>query len=144
MRFANTISIRANPTAVFEYLAQFENVPRWNYAIAETRMTSAGPVGIGATYRQRRTLPQPAEEAFEVIEYERPVRLAMRGDFGPFAGVLRYTLAPDGDGTLLTNEAELAGRGVASLFGAVAGGRVRDAVAANLGELKAILERAGP
>jgi uncharacterized protein YndB with AHSA1/START domain len=144
MRFANTISIRAKPTAVFEYLAQFENVPRWNYAIAETRKTAAGPVAVGATYRQRRTPPRPAEEAFEVIEFEPPVRLAIRGDFGPFSGVLRYTLAPDGEGTLLTNEAELAGRGVASLLGAVTGGRVRDAMAANLGELKAILEGARP
>ena len=142
MRYASTISIRANPTAVFDYLAQFENVPRWNYAIAETHKTSAGPVGVGTTYRQRRTLPRPAEEAFAVIEFERPVRLAVEGEFGPFSGVLRYTLEPDGNATILTNEAELAGRGLASLLGPVAGGRVRDSVAANLAELKAILEGA--
>ena len=141
MRFANTITIHRPPEVVFDYLAEFENVPNWNYAIAETRKTSAGPVGVGATYWQRRTIPSPSEEAFEIIEYERPVLLAIRGDIGQFSGVLRYTLAPVDAGTSLTNEADLTGRGVAAVLGPLVGGRIRDAVAANLATLKSILEQ---
>jgi uncharacterized protein YndB with AHSA1/START domain len=143
MRFANTVTIARPPGAVFDYLATFENVPRWNYAIAETRKTSAGPVGVGSTYRQRRTIPSPSEEAFEIVEYQPPSRLAIQGDIGPFSGTLRYVLTPVGAGTSLTNEAELSGRGIAAIAGPLVANRIREAVAANLGELKVILERDG-
>ncbi len=42
MRFVNTIMIDRAPSAVFAYLAEFENLPRWNYAIAETRKVTDG------------------------------------------------------------------------------------------------------
>ena len=45
MQFTNTITIIRRPAEVFAYLAHFENLPRWNYAISDTRKTSSGPVG---------------------------------------------------------------------------------------------------
>ncbi|WP_442799833.1 SRPBCC family protein [Nocardia sp. NBC_01730] len=45
--FENTLTVDRPIADVFAYLAHFENVPRWNYAITETRRTSAGPVGGG-------------------------------------------------------------------------------------------------
>jgi hypothetical protein len=33
VNFANTVVIRRSPHDVFEFLAEFENVPKWNYAI---------------------------------------------------------------------------------------------------------------
>ena len=61
MQFANTITIARRPAEVFAYLAHFENVPRWNYAISDTRKTSSGPVGVGSRHRQTRTLPTRSE-----------------------------------------------------------------------------------
>src|SRR5215472_1479027 len=66
MQFTNTTTIARRPAEVFAYLAHFENVPRWNYAISDTRKTSSGPVGVGSHYRQTRTLPTQSEETFEV------------------------------------------------------------------------------
>jgi hypothetical protein len=37
MHFINTVEIERPIEEVFAYLAHFENVPRWNYAIQETR-----------------------------------------------------------------------------------------------------------
>jgi uncharacterized protein YndB with AHSA1/START domain len=62
MKFTNTITINRQPAAVFRFLAHFENVPRWNYAISETRKITGGPVGVGSRYQQTRTLPTPSEE----------------------------------------------------------------------------------
>jgi hypothetical protein len=42
IRFENTITERSSGD-VFAYLADFEKVPTWNYAIAETRKISEGP-----------------------------------------------------------------------------------------------------
>ena len=42
--FENTMTIRRPIAAVFAFLADFENIPAWNYAILETRKVSPGPV----------------------------------------------------------------------------------------------------
>ena len=60
---------------MFGFLAQFGNVPLWNYAISETRKITGGPVGVGSRYRQTRTLPTRSEETFEVTEFEPDRRL---------------------------------------------------------------------
>lgn len=86
MRFENTLTINAPAAAVFAYLAQPENLPRWDYALETTEQTSPGPIGVGTTYRQTRTLPRPAEEHFRVTEYEPPKLLTVDGGFGPFSG----------------------------------------------------------
>jgi len=44
--FQNTVTIRRAIDDVFAFLAEFENVPTWNYAIVETKKTSPGPVGV--------------------------------------------------------------------------------------------------
>jgi hypothetical protein len=41
---------------VFAFLSDFENVPKWNDAIVETRKVSQGPVGVGTVYQQVRSI----------------------------------------------------------------------------------------
>lgn len=141
MHFANSVTIQRSPHEVFEYLANFGNVPEWNYAIVKTQKTSDGPVGVGTTYRQTRSLPSPSEEAFEVTEFEPDRRLAIRGALGPFEGTLTYDLEGVPDGTKITNNADLQAHGLLKVAAPLARGRVGDAVAANLQKLKEILER---
>ena len=140
MHFANSVTVQRSPHEVFEYLANFENVPQWNHAIVETRKTSDGPVGVGATYRQTRSLPSPSEEAFQVTEFARDRRLAIRGDLGPFEGTLTYELESVPEGTKLLNSADLEAHGLLKVAAPLASGRVGSAVAANLQKLKEILE----
>jgi uncharacterized protein YndB with AHSA1/START domain len=144
VRFANSVTIQRSPHDVFEFLAEFENVPKWNYAIVETRKTSEGAVGVGTTYRQVRSIPSRSEEEFVVTEFELDRKLAIRGTLGPLEGTLAYILEPIANGTRLTNEADLEGHGLMKLAEPIAGGRVREAVAANLNELKAHLESSSP
>jgi Pirin C-terminal cupin domain/Polyketide cyclase / dehydrase and lipid transport len=70
--FENTMMIRRSPKDVFAFLADFENIPTWNYAIVETKKTSPGPVGVGTTYRQLRSIPSRSEEGFQVTVFEPP------------------------------------------------------------------------
>ena len=141
MHFANTVIIQRSPHEVFEYLAHFENVPEWNYAIVETRKTSEGPVEVGTKYRQTRSLPSPSEEAFQITEFAPDRRLAIRGDLGPFEGTLTYELESVPDGTKVTSNADLQAHGLLKVAAPLASGRVGSAVAANLQKLKEILER---
>ena len=140
MQFVNAVEIDCPADEVFAFLADFENVPRWNYAIGETTKISEGPVGVGTAYRQVRGIPRRAEESFEVTSFEPNRRLAIKGTLGPFASELQYRLEPVGGGTRVTNEVGLKPRGILGIVGQVAASRVKEAVAENLGELKRLLE----
>jgi uncharacterized protein YndB with AHSA1/START domain len=143
MEFTNTITINRHPAEVFEFLAHFENVPLWNYAVSETRKVSGGSVGVGSHYRQTRTLPARSEETFEVTEFELDHRLSIRGPLGPFRAEVTYVLVPVEHGTALTNTMHLQPSGPLRLVSPVVASRVKSAVAANLGVLKQILETGG-
>jgi uncharacterized protein YndB with AHSA1/START domain len=141
MKFSNTITIDRPAADVFAYLADPENLPQWNYAISETRKTSDGPVGVGSRYSQIRTIPAHSEETLEVTEFEPDLKFAMQGDLGPFYAEVGYQLAPEGEGTVLTNTMNLQPSGPLRLIAPLAATRVKAAVAANLKALKQHLEQ---
>lgn len=138
--FSNLVTIESPIHDVFAFLTDFENVPRWNYAIEQTRKTSPGPAAVGTTYDQQRRIPKPTREEFTITEFEPERRLAIEGTLGPFHARLRYTLEPSERGTALTNAVELDITGPLRLVGGIAASKVKAAVAENLGVLKQILE----
>jgi uncharacterized membrane protein len=144
IRFQNTITVERSTGDVFAYLAAFENVPTWNYAIAETRKISDGPVGVGTRYRQVRKLPRPSEESFEVTEFDPDARLSIEGTFGRLSGRLHYMLEPVAGGTRVTNVIDLQPTGALRLVSGLATSKLRSAVGANLRKLKELLEEEGP
>jgi uncharacterized protein YndB with AHSA1/START domain len=139
--FENTVMIRRPTAEVFAFLSDFENIPKWNYAIVETHKVSQGPVGVGTIYRQVRSVPSRSEEHFEVTAYDPPHQLEIQGQLGPFPSRLAYALDAVPEGTRVTNSVELQLRGPGRLLGRAAVPRVRDAVAANLRKLKELLEQ---
>jgi Polyketide cyclase / dehydrase and lipid transport len=141
--FENTVIIRRPVEDVFAFLADFENVPKWNYAIVQTTKVSPGPVGVGTTYRQTRSVPRRSEEGFEVTGFEPARRLEIEGRIGPFRARISYLLDPAGSGTRLRNAVDLASSGLSTLVAPLATSRVKKAVAANLDTLKQLLEKGG-
>src|SRR5260370_9618132 len=105
--FQNTVTIARPADEFFAFLADFGNIPAWNYAIARTVQTSPGQAGVGATYRQTRTVPRRSEEGFQVTDFAPPRRLAVKGQIGPFNATSSYLLEPAAGGTRLTNDVEL-------------------------------------
>jgi carbon monoxide dehydrogenase subunit G len=139
--FKNRVTIRRTAEEVFAFLADFENVPRWNYAIASTTKVSPGPVGVGTVYRQIRSIPSRAEEGFEVTVFQPGRRLAVEGEIGPFHARVSYLLESLGNATRLTNDIELEPSSTLTrLLAPLAVSRVKAAVAQNLEELRRILE----
>jgi uncharacterized protein YndB with AHSA1/START domain len=140
MQFSNTITIDRPIGEVFAFLAHFENLPRWNDAISETRKTSLGPVDVGARYEQTRTSPMQSVETFEVTAYEPDRKLAISGTFGPFPGRFTYDLQPMGNATRLVNTVDLEPSGPVSMVASLMTSRIKAAVAVNLDQLKQHLE----
>jgi hypothetical protein len=140
MTFANAITIERPRRDVYWFLAHFENIPTWNYAIVETHAVSDDPVAVGKIYRQIRSMPYRAEETFEITTFEPDLALEIEGKFGSLHGTFAYELEDHGFATLLTNTVHLEARGLAKIAAARNADRLRQAVAANLGTLKEVLE----
>jgi uncharacterized protein YndB with AHSA1/START domain len=140
MKFTNTITIERPPTTVFAYLANLENLPQWNYALAETRQLTPGPPSVGTRYRQIRTIPVHAEESLEITEFVPHQKLTVSGTLSSLPAVLTYTLHVLDGGTILTNTVDLQPSGPLKLLAPIAAGRIKSAVAANLAVLKQVLE----
>lgn len=141
MKFTNTITIERPPTTVFAYLANLENLPQWNYALAETQQLTPGPPGVGTRYRQIRTIPVHTEESLEIVELTPNRQLTVQGTLNSLPAILTYTLdAADGT-TTLTNTVDIHPSRPLSLLAPIALRRVKSAVAANLAVLKQLLEQ---
>ena len=141
MKFTNTITIERPPATVFAYLANLENLPRWNYALAETRQLTPGPPGVGTRYLQTRTIPVHAEETLEIIELTPDQQLTVQGTLNALPAHLTYTLHPEGTATTLSNTVNLQAPRPLNLLAPIALGRIKSAVAANLAVLKQLLEQ---
>ncbi|MEJ1109600.1 MULTISPECIES: SRPBCC family protein [unclassified Kribbella] len=142
MKFTNTITIDRPLSQVFAYLADLENLPRWNYAIGATRKITAGPVDVGSRYLQTRTIPVHTEEQLEIIEFEPDHRLTIRGSLNSLPAQVTYTLRAEEGATFLTNTVDLQPPRHLKLVAPVATLRIKSAVAANLAVLKRTLEQA--
>jgi len=143
--FQNTVTIARPAEEVFAFLADLQNIPKWNYAIERTVQTSPGPAAVGATYRQTRTIPRRSEESLEITVFEPPNRLTVRGRIGTFNATTSYLLKPATGGTQLTNDVEL--EPVSVLLRPIvplAVPRITAAVARNLSTLKELLESVRP
>jgi hypothetical protein len=143
--FENTVTIQRPAEEVFAFLADFENIPKWNYAIEETHKASAGPAGVGTRYRQTRSIPSRSTEDFEVTVFEPASRLAIHGQIGPFQATISYELEARAGATRLINNVELdPSRAMLRLAAPLATPKIKAAVAQNLAKLRLVLEDGQP
>jgi carbon monoxide dehydrogenase subunit G len=140
MRFTNTVTVHRPREDVFAFLADLENLPRWNYAIQQTRKITPGPVVVGTRYHQVRTVPTRQEETLEIAELDEGTRLTVRGALSTFPAQLDYDLETRGETTLVTNTVELDVPGPLVLVSMLATRRIKSAVAQNLQVMKGVLE----
>jgi uncharacterized protein YndB with AHSA1/START domain len=141
VEFETSVRIERPVEAVFDYVSEPVNFPRWNSAVQSVRETSAGADGVGATYLMERELPGGrAENALEVVEVNSPTLFVIRTTSGPTPFTYRYVLADEDGATLLELAAEVELGGLAGALGPLASRAVKRGVDSNFADLKRILE----
>ncbi len=140
IRYTISKLIRLRRQMIFEMLQRPEAIPTWNPAIESAGSVTGGKIRRGSRFQLRRTHPRPTIEEVEVTAHEPDRRLALHGDFGPFAGALDYRLEDTVEGTRLTHTAHLEPKGPLRFVAPLASSRERAAVAANLHRLHRRLE----
>jgi len=140
IRFSNTVDIARPPAGVFAYLADFERVPDWNWAITATRKVTPGEMTLGTRYHQTRAVPWPGVEEFEITGFEQDKRIELLGSVSVFRARLTYELSPVANGTRLTNTVELEPAKASAILSGLVTKRIQASVAENLEMLRSRLE----
>lgn len=137
IRFAQSIDIDRSIEEVFAYLADFTNIPRWNYYVERVRQIIPGPVTVGTTYDQTRRTDR---QRFAVTVYHAPTILAVTTLPGERPAFHRhFELRSVGDGTRLNDRWEL-DLGYLLILQRLATPQVKKAIGENLAVLKRLLE----
>ena len=135
--FENTIRIERPAAEVFEFIADFENLPKWNYYVLQVQKTSPGGPALGTTYHQVR---KTDEQSFRITQFEPNQRVAVKTLEGESPQLeMQLSLKAEGDATLVRDHWQLE-TGKPGLIEKLAAGRVKSAVAENLTMLKQLLE----
>ncbi|MBB3084373.1 SRPBCC family protein [Geodermatophilus sabuli] len=114
------VVIPSPPDAVFEYLADPGNPPRWDSSIVSVEQVGPGPVTVGTRWRgTSKVMGRRFEWTTEVTEAERPTRLASRSVEGALAFSVSYDLRAEAGGTHLRYRLE-AESGLGGAFGRLA------------------------
>jgi carbon monoxide dehydrogenase subunit G len=138
------IHIERSPHDVFAFIAEPENLPRWDPAIQAVRRKEPGPVGPGSQLRV--TAEEGGRQVTidsEVTEFEADRLFGVAATFSGVPLRLRWRVEPDGGGTRLTTEGEAELRGVLALAGGYIRGIVTDRLKLAHENLKRVLEAPG-
>ena len=99
-RIKTSILISRPIEAVFVFVAEPENLPKWASRTYDVTKTSETPVGVGTTFLGvGRFMGQRIESPQEVIEYEPHMTYAIKNSSGPLNFVFRYAFEPVQGGT---------------------------------------------
>jgi uncharacterized membrane protein len=137
LEFENTIRVDRPISEVFAFLADLENIPKWNYYVLEVRKLSDGPIGIGTTYHQIR---KTDEQYLRITELEQNHKVTVKTLPQSSPGLeMRFVLYEEGESTRIRDEWKL-DTGWPVLLERLGAHRVKSAVAENLTKLKELLE----
>jgi uncharacterized membrane protein len=114
---ANSVLIERPIEEVFEFVANFENEPRWKPDVVRTvERLSGSPMELGARYREISAPPgEQRETIFEVTESKLGERIAFQSSGGSRGA---YTFERVGDATRVTFAVDLPARALVGVIAA--------------------------
>jgi carbon monoxide dehydrogenase subunit G len=136
-----TIRLERPPEAVFPLVANLERAPEWVPDLVSVTKQTPGAIGPGTRYSEVvRMGNNTGTGQLEVVEYEPPLNFMHKGESGPARFVGRFTLEPDGSGTLLTHEYTVKLKGLFRFLDPLIGGWVGRNAQAGLANLSRIID----
>ncbi len=127
-RFGASVRIDRPIDAVFAFLADGENDPKFSARVIEISKTTDGPSGKGTIYKSKvKDAGFTTKREFELTEFEAPTKIRWTERSKNLVTVPEggYDLAADGEGTQLTFFNELEGHGFGKLLAGFALGSAR-------------------
>ena len=141
MKLEANVVIKAPADKVFDFIANFENNPRWQSGMQEAYFTSEGPLRVGSTYAQvARFLGRRVESTFEVLAYEPGRMVKATSTSGSFPITFTRQVEPLAEGTRVTAVITGEAQGFFKIAGPLLRWMAQKSVTADYQNLKKILE----
>ena len=137
------LEIRVNRPVevVFASLTEVTTYPRWQSGLVECRQTSAGPLALGSTGIEVRTvMGQRTESTWQVTELLFPTTYRVKGTSGPLAHEIAHTLQPATGSTQLYVRFQAQATGLLKIAEPVLAGAIKRDFDDGYQRLKALLE----
>lgn len=139
-KFESSIVIRQSIQEVFAFATNLENNARWQTDVLETKQTSEGTFGRGATYScVNKFLGKRIETRGFIEDYEPNRHCSYKITSGDVTGETRFIFEPVEGGTRFTTSGEI-DLGFFRLLKSVVAKKVRKQLENDLKKLKRILE----
>lgn len=111
-------TVGAPPTAVFGFLADLENWPRWQSDMQSTTLIEGQPGQVGSRYRYvSKAMGQTFDSTVTVVRVDPPLEVAFEGEW---AGMIRpsgrYFVEPAPGGSRVTLNPHPEARGIGRLM----------------------------
>lgn len=138
IQFEHEIAIDRPIEEVFAFLADFTNIPLWNYYVQEVHQLTPGEPTLGTRYDQIR---RDDRQRYEITAHQRPhvIGIATLAGERPAFDRLMSLQSTDPQATRLHDRWEL-DTGHPQLLQRLGATRIRAGVGANLAVLKQLLE----
>jgi uncharacterized protein YndB with AHSA1/START domain len=126
---------------VFTFVADQTNAPRWQEGLSEVRRVTEGPPGVGTKHVVvRKFMGRKLELTNEYVHYEPNTKVTFTGASGPSRFEAEYLINMTAEGTRLTCRMQMEQKGLFKLGDPLVAASLRREFAANLQNLKALLE----
>ena len=135
-RYQTRVKTPLGAAEAFDYVADLTNFAEWDPGVRRSVQVAGEGSELGAAYDVTvAAVPRDLTLRYEVLEHDAPRTCLVRAHSTVFTSTDRITVEPDGDGSVVTYDAELVLNGPLGLFDPVlrlAFGRIGDRAAAGL------------
>lgn len=135
-RYVTSVRTQMSPAEAFAYMADLGNFAAWDPGVTAVEQVVGDGPGADATFDVTvKGFPADITLRYETRLYEPDARLVVRADSSMLSSVDEVTVVPDGDGSVVTYDAELTLRGLLAVFDPglrLVFGRIGDRAAAGL------------
>ena len=96
------------PDQAFDYMADLSNFAEWDPGVIRARQVEGEEPAHGAAYDVTvKGFPQPVTLRYRLDGFERPDRFVARAESSLLTSLDTIVVSPDGDGSVVTYDAEL-------------------------------------
>jgi hypothetical protein len=121
-RYSGTIASPRSAEDVFDYMAMFSNVAKWDPTAAEAYPIEGNAAGPGARFHVLvRWLGREIPLEYTTTGYQRPQRLVLRAENSSTISEDTITISPTSAGCEMTYEAQLTLKGAARFIDPIFG-----------------------
>src|SRR5262245_26391050 len=127
---------------VFAFVANPNNMSKWNSAVVSLQQITPGEVGVGTKFKSvGEAMGRRIEGEMQVVAFEPDSKCGFQLQAGPMQMNLTMTFKPVGTGTKLSLNAQGNPGGIFKLAEGVMAGQMKSLMEGNLTKLKSALEK---